>query len=386
MFATPDRGREPRSWGRSRSSDRCRCAARHRPIARFPVLGERRRPGGPARSRAASSSSWRSPGRSCARRACSCSTSRRSGSRRVSSTASSSSSPTCDEAGVTILLVEQNVDLHAVDRRPRLRARHGRAAARRPAAELRASSGDRARVPRHRGRLMDIARPAARQRAQPGRRLRAPRARAGDRLRDHGPGQLRPRRAHDGRRLRDVVHRRGARAARSRRWSRSASISAWSPRCSWSASPSGPVVAPASSRCCSRPSRVSIILQVTFQNVISPRPRGVSCPAPMSQRFRLRRRYRGDPAAPRSCGRWSSLVLADAVPARGPRSASHARRGAGLLGRAPDGHPGERRHRHGLRDLRLPRRGRGVPLGRPARLRRSRHGLSRRSSRRSSLR
>ena len=73
----------------------------------FPIVAEFARPPGRARSRAASSSSSRSPARSSRARTCCSSTSRRSASRRSSSTRVFEALGEIRERGVTVLLVEQ---------------------------------------------------------------------------------------------------------------------------------------------------------------------------------------------------------------------------------------------------------------------------------------
>ena len=81
--------------------------------ARFPILAERRAPDGPARCRAASSSSSRSRAPSSAGRACFCSTSPPKASSLPSCTVHRRSSveAIAREEGMALLLVEQNIDL-----------------------------------------------------------------------------------------------------------------------------------------------------------------------------------------------------------------------------------------------------------------------------------
>ena len=116
-----DRGREPcpRQDGESRP-----CTGRRRagPGPR-PFPGARARPTGGRRERCpvASSSSSRSAARWSPSRACSCSTSRRSGCRRCWSTRCSRSSPRSGATARTVLLVEQNVTPDGRARGPDLR-------------------------------------------------------------------------------------------------------------------------------------------------------------------------------------------------------------------------------------------------------------------------
>ena len=96
--------------GRTANPDRRRAdAVLERELERFPDPAGDARSARRARSREASSSSWRSPARCSRSRGCYCSTSRRSALRRCSSIACSRRSPRSGAEGVTVLLVEQNV-------------------------------------------------------------------------------------------------------------------------------------------------------------------------------------------------------------------------------------------------------------------------------------
>ena len=135
IFATLTVAREPRSSAATAQRDRARPAPTlERVLERFPVLRTYYRLARGQRSPAASSSSSRSPARCVAGRGCSCSTSRRSASRRVVIDASSTRSQE---------LRDEGVDDPA--RRAERRA-DGRARRPRPTSCARAASRSRARA------------------------------------------------------------------------------------------------------------------------------------------------------------------------------------------------------------------------------------------------